>query len=40
MTRLERAERVFFWACGIALIVLALTSETLAQLVAASGVCR
>lgn len=40
MTRWERAERVFFWACGVALIVLALTSDTLARIVAASGVCR
>lgn len=40
MTWQERVEEVFFWACGIALIVLALTSETLARAIAAAGVCR
>lgn len=41
MTRAGRvAEVVFWWACATALVVLALTSDTLAQLVTASGVCR
>lgn len=36
----RRAETTFFWVCGVALIVMALTSETLARIVQASGVCR
>lgn len=40
MTWRERVEEVFFWACGAALVALALTSETLARVVHAAGVCR
>jgi hypothetical protein len=33
------AEVAFFWACGLALLVLTVTSDALAQLLAAA-VCR
>jgi len=36
----HRVEVAFFWACGIALLALTVTSDALAQLLAAAGVCR
>ena len=40
MKRRRIAETAFFWACGLALIFLALTSETLVRIVHGAGLCR